>query len=79
MMYCSMAPPPRANLTGFDVRKLVQASRMPANDPWARALVLHRCRTTRSTANGYFAESNGGIQVHLRGGIGLKVLFQALV
>ncbi|KAK0513012.1 hypothetical protein JMJ35_005029 [Cladonia borealis] len=32
-----MAPPPRANLTGFDVRKLVQASRMPANDPWARS------------------------------------------
>lgn len=31
------------------------------------------------TANGYFAESNGGIQVHLRGGIGSKVLFQASV
>ncbi|KAL2036684.1 hypothetical protein N7G274_010555 [Stereocaulon virgatum] len=33
-----MAPPPRPNLTGFDVRKFVQSSRMPApsQDPWAR-------------------------------------------
>ena len=31
------------------------------------------------TANGHFAESNGGIQVHSRGGIGSKVLFQVLV
>ena len=41
--YCSMAPPPRPNLTGFDIRKLAQASGMPANDPWARSLVLYRC------------------------------------
>ncbi|KAI9727754.1 MAG: hypothetical protein M1834_007993 [Cirrosporium novae-zelandiae] len=29
--------PPRANLTGFDIRKLAASTGQPANDPWRRA------------------------------------------
>jgi len=32
----SIMAPPRANLTGFDVRKLVASSGTPAKDPWGR-------------------------------------------
>lgn len=42
-----MAPPPRPNLTGFDVRKYVQAAGSPENDPWKRTSVLSVSRPSR--------------------------------
>lgn len=32
----SIMAPPKANLTGFDIRKLAASTGTPANDPWAR-------------------------------------------
>lgn len=43
---------PKANLTGFDPRKLAASAGQPANDPWARryGLLTHMRNTLMENA-----------------------------